>query len=321
MEQPLQSQPDEQTSLLTSSDGKDSSHTFDKVKKAVDTIGATGYMRTTSKAQRYSVIEQAKDDDNQEDFNSRLLRLRKYIKTETRGRKIARFLSKFKAYFPNKVGDPNSLERAWAYFEHVTLPRCYIKKEGNEDDKLERAGAGEADYVTELYSVWNTKEQDLGVFGIGIGVYFSTLRWFCIILFIAGLLNIPSIKFYMDEKGGYHNVLRDVPSVYLGSAVCSNTKWVECVDCIETDFGEDRIRINSESGSVEYLKNMCDFDSLFHGFFDSVSMIFLLFSVWYLQFFQGKEIVKYDISEQTSQDYSIVVRNPPKNASDPNEWR
>lgn len=158
----------EQAPLL----GRGISRSRDRVEEVI----AMNTVANNLKSERYCYIEMTS-----EDFNARLLRLRQYVKTETLDRKLARFLSSFRWYYPQK-GDPHlSLEKAWAYFEHVTLPRYFVMK-GQENEKQdtiarERAGAGESDFLTELYAPFATPERQLGSFGIGIGVYFSNLRW------------------------------------------------------------------------------------------------------------------------------------------------
>ena len=51
----------------------------------------------------------------------------------TSGRLVARFLSRFSWYYPTNETDHSargvSLDRAWAYYEHVTLGRIYADDE------------------------------------------------------------------------------------------------------------------------------------------------------------------------------------------------
>jgi hypothetical protein len=89
----------------------------------------------------------------------------------TLGRRLARHLSQYRWYNPhaeNPLGP--SLDRAWAYFEHVTLPRHFKPNERSRDVNR-RAEAGEDKEPTQLYSVLNTRESDLGDFGLGVGEY------------------------------------------------------------------------------------------------------------------------------------------------------
>lgn len=109
-----------------------------------------------------------------------------------------------------------SLERAWAYFEHVTLTR-YIPHEENvdtanlnvwqryrysftrADEEFERAQPGEKRMRTRLYDWISTPHKQLGDFGLGFGLYFSTLRAIRNILLIAGLISVFNIYFFASE--------------------------------------------------------------------------------------------------------------------------
>ena len=96
--------------------------------------------------------------------------------------------------FSHSRRESPSLAKAWAYFEHVALPRhvlepkdasipkknCLVRiirklfcKAGKE---LRRAEPGERELPTKLYEPLFTPHKQLGDFGLGIGLYFSTLR-------------------------------------------------------------------------------------------------------------------------------------------------
>ncbi len=154
----------------------------------------------------------------------------------TYGRRVAMFLSKFGWYYPHgrvddgKGGEKSenaveviggerkrpkpSLAIAWEYFEHIVLPRCYVTTEqdggdggdGNGDGKkkkkpvLVRAEPGELEKPTKLYSVLGTTNEDMSDFGIGVGLYFSTIKFLCVISLVAGLINIPNILFFTSSE-------------------------------------------------------------------------------------------------------------------------
>ena len=116
----------------------------------------------------------------------------------TNGRKIARFLSRFKWYNPIDNSNNNcsttlssetnallaksssskeqriSLDSGWAYFEHNTLPRRLVKDDGTEvlhateNIKVE---SGVTFQKSKLYNLFDTYIYELSDFGIGIGLY------------------------------------------------------------------------------------------------------------------------------------------------------
>ena len=99
-----------------------------------------------------------------------------------------------------------SLEKAWAYFEHVTLHRyldhssathttknddqknayAEIGKPSSMEDTNDVAEPGENQYPTKLYSPLWTPMNQIGDFGLGVGLYFTTLRSIMILAFMAG---------------------------------------------------------------------------------------------------------------------------------------
>lgn len=134
-----------------------------------------------------------------------------------------------------------SLARAWAYFEHVTLPRyvvevkptapkknlcvrmirkCFCKA----SKKLDRAEPGENLIPTKLYSPIFTPLSQMGDFGLGIGLYFSTLRGLTIMTLLAGLINIPNFLYFSGDT--YSLGQPDVLPFLKGSAICTNQIWV-----------------------------------------------------------------------------------------------
>ena len=252
-----------------------------------------------------------------------LIDMQSLVKKETISRRLARFLSRFHWYYP--VADHSEiffdrLDKAWAYFEFVTLPRYFLKRKDCNDGCLEPAGVGECEFVTELYPVFGCSLKDISKLGLGVGTYFSTLRMLCFILLGAGLLSIPHIWFYADENSGYNNTMTSMSTIYKGSAMCNNVKWVECSDCDVSNFGQDRVRVD-KSGSVQFLKNDCQIKDRFFGCFDFLLLTFFVVSFGLLRYYQGEEEIKFDEGQQTAQDYSVVIRNPPADAMDPDEWR
>lgn len=231
-----------------------------------------------------------------------------------------------------------SLEKAWAYFDHVALPRFIFKPKENNvkkglitriinkwnkaDKELQRAEPGECELQTRLYSTVFTPHKQLGDFGLGIGLYFSTLRGLTILVLIAGIIHIPNFMYFMGDD--YSNGQSDVRTLTRGSAICTNTDWVPCPTCREEDFpgafGVSFVR-DQISNITFAKKNFCDGATLEQGMVNFAALIFIVFgSLLLTQYLQYME-VQFDEDEQTAQDYSIIINNPPADASDPEEWK
>ena len=112
-------------------------------------------------------------------------------------------------------------------------PNSYMKqkKMGRE---LIRASPGESTYPTRLYSAFFTPLSQMGSFGIGVGLYFSSLRGIAFITLVAGLINLPNILYFAGEE--YSKNQLGVGWALRGSAVCTEMVWVACPGCVKEDF-------------------------------------------------------------------------------------
>lgn len=197
-----------------------------------------------------------------------------------------------------------------------------------ETRSYEVAAPGENNYKTKLYNPFLTPLVQLGDFGFGIGLYFATLRFLTILMILVGLINIPNYRYFTSQE--YSEGQENVSWMLKGSAVCTVQEWVPCPTCKEEDFKDTPYRFQSVMGVHESgvasaplnfaLKNRCDGAIMSVGMVNFattiVVMIGMVFMIWYLK----QKEVEFDEDEQTAQDYSVVVRNPPDDARDPKEW-
>lgn len=197
-----------------------------------------------------SQLAEMRDDENregpldQDDKEGEIDFLKDDPHETTWGRRIALYMgSKFKWYNPylgKEKGlngmEPPSLPKAWAFFEHVTLERYIVSDNEESHDetsgflsnifkgnhRLEIAEPGEHRHRTKLYSPISTPLGQMGDFGLGYGVYFSTLRYYAFLCLLAGLLNIPNLLYFASDDYSPVNRRNDTMSSLLkGSAICT----------------------------------------------------------------------------------------------------
>jgi hypothetical protein len=163
---------------------------------------------------------------------------------------------------------------------------------------------------------------------LGIGLYFSTLRAICVITFIAGLINIYNILYFASDEYMPSELRDDLPSLLQGSAICLDTQWVPCPDCNCTEENKREwplnrcgVGFNNGQNLTFVLKNLCNGQKWEIGIVNYVTMILVLVCTTGLGFYLRYQEIKFDEDEQTAQDYSIVITNPPPDASDPEEWK
>ena len=234
------------------------------------------------------------------------------------------------------VREHPSLERAWGYFEHVALPRHIVKDKPDAPRKnilhrfirkcfckankqLDKAEPGENHLPTSLYSPIFTPLKQMGDFGLGIGLYFSTLRAITVLTLLAGLINIVNFQYfnssvYSDGQAGLE------PVTLLGSAICTRQVWVPCPDCNVTDWNNDEDKIATAEttnvfGQAETLtfalRNECEGATIQQGMVNYGTLMFILVGILVMNMYQKHMEIKYDEDEQTAQDYSVVITKSP----------
>jgi len=145
---------------------------------------------------------------------------------------------------------------------------------------------------------------------------------------VAGIVNIFNIYFFASKHYTIPGELANQPHLY-GSAICTNTSWVLCVDCQCDNATQGWQRTNrcareDEEGLTFILKNKCLHETgalRALALFNYVTIFFLLVSMFLLGIHLRKETVAFDEDRQTAQDYSILISNPPAKSSDPDQWR
>jgi hypothetical protein len=173
----------------------------------------------------------------------------------TFGRRLAMWLNQNYSglYGPIPSPDAPSLEKAWAFYEHVTLQRYVVEKTDVDrstvdnkqnplssaiiagDRQLDAAKPGEQALKTKLYPIFSTPLSQLGDFGLGFGIYFATLRYFALLALLGGLLSVPNIVFFASSE--YDALGQEgVPPLLHGSAICTDRTWVPCPTCSAREF-------------------------------------------------------------------------------------
>jgi Calcium-dependent channel, 7TM region, putative phosphate len=69
------------------------------------------------------------------------------------------------------------------------------------------------------------------------------------------------------------------------------------------------------------LKNNCDGAKIDQGYINWGTLLLMIVGSFLIRYRTRQIEIRFDEDEQTAQDYSIVVKNPPPDAWDPNEWK
>jgi len=211
---------------------------------------------------------------------------------------------------------PPILDKAWEYFEHYTLPRCFAnRRDSAPGRKYSRAEPGEDQEKTILYPVWGTPMEDMADFGIGVGMYFEMVRFFGIVAIIAGFMSTPSIMFFINDysSNGREGIENS------GSAICTDTTWVPCPNCTMNVFDTWPTKTDNPSRVMNFTstvddspvffirKNNCELNSTF-SIMNLATIFFFALATLVFIFLQMKLRAHLDEGEQTTSDYSILIK-------------
>ena len=204
-----------------------------------------------------------------------------------------------KWYFP-RAGDPSapSLSLAYAYYEHITLPRHFVGA-NVADHVLHRAEPGESGEDTELYSPFTTPTSSFIEWGIGVDLYFSSVRSLAFLLLLAGIINIPAIMFYASTDYDPNGQESLSGTTLLGSAVCTTFEWVVCAKgCSQDLFNDDenekkRFGI-ADDGTILVRQNMCNGVAYETVITNWISLIFISVVMILLSLYWGAREVRFD---------------------------
>jgi hypothetical protein len=203
--------------------------------------------------------------------------------------------------------------------EKKSLLSRIIRKFSKADKQLARAEPGEADKQTRLYPPIFTPHGQLGDFGLGIGLYFATLRALTVLVMLAGIVHIPNFVYFSGPD--YSAGQTEVGALVKGSAICTEIQWVPCPNCTDDDFDDKSFVHDIETGLTFAMKNLCDGATLETGMVSFAGLIVVILSAFCISTYLWRMEIQYDEDEQTAQDYSILISNPPEDAHDPEEWR
>jgi len=294
----------------------------------VSTINPRSGVHTSGRTRRIDGVPLTKEEQDQV-----LEDLRK--KDDETGKKtlsrhvVENYLSNYNWYWPrrNEKGAPQ-LSKAWAHYEHNILPR-HITGATDTEHVYRMAERGEFEEETELYPHVTLPQSALIEWGAGMDLYFISLWFFAILMFVCGCINILSIDYFASTA--YNDDTGDAVSGFLrSSAVCTNLEWVVCSKCTKeewnttpniaperfaTAIGPD----GTETSLVE--RNLCQFEEFRLGWPNYLTLWVVLISVSVFSVYLRAREVRFDEDKVTTSDYSVCVLNPPPDAKDPDEWR
>lgn len=167
-----------------------------------------------------------------------------------------------------------------------------------------------------------------------MGMYFSSLSSVFVIFILAGCLNIYNMFYYSSDTydpgpDGEGRTFSLVDMLKF-SAVCTAREWVVCTEgCAENKGYWTSIFTNEYYGAtvvngeevVLINRTTCSPAELSPGMVNYGTLMLLIICMGLYNWYLAKREVRFDEDNSSPSDYTIVVRNPPGDAVDPDEWR
>ena len=183
----------------------------------------------------------------------------------------------------NSAGGANlSISEAYTYLE-TTVARRVIDTNQKSNYRLALPGetvSPETNQPAERYAFFSSANA-LDEFGVGVGVYFRTLKIFFFVFLVIGLINLVSLT---KNKEGNPD----------------NTSW----NLEGSVFGLGRLDLEFDSQVAADI---------------GITLFLMLFIIVATQF-EDNVIADIDARQQTTQDYSVWVKNPLPEVDDPQEY-
>ena len=148
--------------------------------------------------------------------------------------------------------------------------------------------------------------ESFSLFGLGVGQYFVQLLFYSLLFACMGMILISTMDTYAKEY--------DHPKGYDSVAQIWSVSCAEPVEVVATENCPD-----SASSCVAKYRDNCPLHKS-AVITDLVFCSVFFFCIFILQYFEGEMEEDLDEAIQSPQDYSIMVTNPPLDATDPDEW-
>mmetsp|Transcript_20765 Transcript_20765/g.29851 ORF Transcript_20765/g.29851 Transcript_20765/m.29851 type:complete len:963 (-) Transcript_20765:164-3052(-) len=187
-------------------------------------------------------------------------------------------------------------------FYAATLPRRIVDPAQPTGYRLAKLGEMVDNYgnTAELYDPYCSKSNALNEFGVGVSLYFKTLKALFVVLLTCAFISLVAI--YQNRK--YNPDQDDIDA---GNAMYPNS---------DADPDPTPIQL---VGSV-YGAERDDLSFGKQGASDIVCCVIICIFAIIGGYLEQREVEAIDVSQQTAQDYSIMVSNPPAHITDPKEY-
>jgi alpha-tubulin suppressor-like RCC1 family protein len=151
----------------------------------------------------------------------------------------------------------------------------------------------------DFYPIWKTTAEELGEFGVGIGLYYQFLRYMSFVF--AMVATCQSAGLILNSSGKAYSGRSDVDAMIKGSLGAHLT----------ANYNASIFGTFIDSNDLSFTLSLVDVSS---------TVLFLICIVR-LKFDQVQLVEQIDADVITAGDYTVYVEDIPKNATDPDEFK
>lgn len=151
----------------------------------------------------------------------------------------------------------------------------------------------------DMYPIWKTTAEDLGEFGVGIGLYYQFLRYMSFVF--AMVATCQSAGLILNSSGKAYQDRADV-DLFIKTSLGAH---------FTTNYNATIFGTFIDSNDLSFALSIIDVSS---------TVLFLI-CVVRLKYDQTQSVEQIDADVITAGDYTIYVENIPPNATDPDEFK
>jgi hypothetical protein len=212
--------------------------------------------------------------------------------------------------------DPPSVKQA-RLFRELLLPRRIVDPSHTTKHRLAYPGELEDDdgNTAQLYDFFRTPSKALDEFGIGLSLYFGSVKAFFVVFSCVALILLVAIYENRSHQHGI-STQAETDDGNSNDDTGGNDSGPYCIHSTNDTTVPTRINL---LGSV-YGTRSEDLKITKQGAADLAITLFLIIVAIFFHYFQKEEIERIDVAQQTTQDYAVVITNPPPNVLDPQEY-
>lgn len=180
---------------------------------------------------------------------------------------------------------------------------------GTIQDALASPSGGNGNTGSVEYNFLKSDAKSLDEFGLGVSLYFKTLKAFGVIFIVAALISIVAMNENFEYQRSYFGFLPPEGTI---NCTLSSPDHFENEGEFQPPIVDTPVRL---LGSV-YGVTRAELSFSAQGISDVMLVLFLVLTVLSSAYVERKAVLQSDANQQTMRDYTVMITNPPEDVID-----